>query len=159
MSCLWGAAKSVGGEMKRHFNYKHGHCTGYRSSKTYASWHDAIARCTLEGNKRYKDYGGRGIIVCDRWMKFENFLADMGEKPFGKTLDRIDTNGNYEPSNCQWADAKAQSRNRRYCVLDESKASEIRKLHDAGLSYRNLATKFNVSKSSIAFVCTWKTWA
>jgi mannose/cellobiose epimerase-like protein (N-acyl-D-glucosamine 2-epimerase family) len=74
-------------------------------------------RCYQSGNKDYKNYGGRGIKVCDRWRErkygFWNFIADMGEKPVGTTLDRIDNNGNYEPSNCRWATQLQQKHNTR----------------------------------------------
>lgn len=76
-----------------------------------------LARCTNGKNRRYKDYGGRGIGVCERWYDFANFLADMGEKPKGYSLDRIDVNGDYEPGNCRWATATEQARNKRNNTL------------------------------------------
>ena len=70
-------------------------------------------RCLDRSNIGYHYYGGRGVTICERWGKFENFLADMGERPEGKTLDRIDNEGHYEPSNCKWSTAKEQTENRR----------------------------------------------
>jgi hypothetical protein len=73
-----------------------------------------LARCNNPKRDKYKDYGGRGITVCERWLEFENFLEDMGERPEGKTLDRYpNKNGNYEPGNCRWATHSQQMRNRR----------------------------------------------
>lgn len=82
-------------------------------SPTYKSWKGMHRRCYNSNYKRYPDYGGRGIGVCERWHSFENFLEDMGERPKGKTIDRIDPDGNYEPSNCRWATPEEQSRNIR----------------------------------------------
>jgi hypothetical protein len=70
-------------------------------------------RCENPGNKQYKDYGGRGIMVCERWHRFENFLADVGERPAGLSLDRIDNDGNYEPGNVRWSTRSEQSLNKR----------------------------------------------
>ena len=91
----------------------HGYTRGDKITRTYRSHQDMINRCTNVKNKSYKDYGGRGIKVCFAWLEsFENFLSDMGERPEGMTLDRINVNGNYEPSNCRWATRKQQNRNR-----------------------------------------------
>lgn len=87
-----------------------------RTSKrpTYESWRNMWKRCTYKGHQNYKNYGGRGITVCDRWIDYALFLADMGERPEGKTLDRYpDVNGNYEPGNCRWATPKEQAANKR----------------------------------------------
>ena len=71
------------------------------------------ARCFNKKSKSYKDYGGRGITVCDRWLTFENFLADMGERPIGHQIERLDNENGYYPGNCVWADKKTQARNTR----------------------------------------------
>src|SRR5262249_52557802 len=91
---------------------KHG-MAGDKETRTYASWRGMIDRCTNPGAANYGNYGGRGIKVCERWRDFRNFLADMGERPKRKTLDRIDVNGNYEPGNCRWASPFEQARNKQ----------------------------------------------
>jgi hypothetical protein len=91
----------------------HGHASN-GCSPTYHSWTAMKKRCRDPNNKDWKIYGGRGISYCERWERFDNFLADMGERPEGTSLDRFpDKNGNYEPGNCRWATDLEQARNRR----------------------------------------------
>lgn len=102
--------------------FRHGHTTG-KFSPTYQSWCSMIQRCTNPNRESWPYYGGRGITVCPRWMSFDNFLEDMGERPPGLSLDRIDNDGNYEPGNCRWATPEEQHANRRaYTVTPEYRA-------------------------------------
>lgn len=94
----------------------HGHRVGGVKSPTYISWESMIARCTRPSHPFYAYYGGRGILVCDRWRGqggFSRFLVDVGERPAGLTLDRIDVEGHYEPGNVKWSTPQEQRWNRR----------------------------------------------
>ena len=86
---------------------------GMSGTKVYWVWSQMRDRCSNSNSQDYRYYGGRGISVCPRWSKFENFIADMGVPPPGLTLDRINNDGNYEPDNCRWATRTVQTANRR----------------------------------------------
>ena len=86
-----------------------------KGNPTYQCYQDMRQRCLNRRCVAFKNYGGRGITICERWDSFENFLSDMGEKPDGLTLERNDNDGNYEPSNCRWATRQEQRRNTRTC--------------------------------------------
>jgi hypothetical protein len=116
------------------YNYKHGH--GY-GTPTYKSYWSMKQRCLNENHYNYKNYGGRGIKICDRWINsFNNFLDDMGERPEGLTLDRIDNNGNYEPDNTKWSTSKEQRMNSRQNKL---------KIGDKKMKIKDIAEKFDIS--------------
>jgi hypothetical protein len=106
--------KEVHGGSKHH-SYKH----GLTQSGAYVSWCSMKQR--VLNPKRNANWGGRGITICDRWLGesgFQNFILDMGERPEGKSLERKDVNGNYEPDNCKWATAYEQCHNRRNSAVD-----------------------------------------
>ena len=89
---------------------------GMTKTTIYGVWRSMLARCTKPQATSFKDYGGRGITVCDRWMKFENFYEDMGDREKGLELDRIDNNRGYSKDNCRWTTSAENNRNKRGCA-------------------------------------------
>lgn len=133
---------------------------GKTYSRTWNSWCAMLTRCSNPNSIDYKNYGGRGISVCERWKDFTSFLADMGERPPGTSLDRYpDKNGNYELGNCRWATTIQQGRNRRMVKLCEGDAERIRDIRRIGFTYEEIGNYFGVSKATArgaALGLTWK---
>ena len=103
---------------------RHGGASGGSNSPEYHSYSSMITRCLNSKHPNYRNYGAKGVTVCERWQGeegFLNFLSDMGDRPTGLTLDRIDATGNYEPSNCRWADRSTQGHNKRQSTVGSSK--------------------------------------
>lgn len=90
---------------------------GMKHTSVYGVWCSMISRCCDPGNPAYKNYGGRGITVCEKWGWFSGFYADMGNRPVGSTLERVDNDKGYSKENCVWADRKTQGRNKRNNVM------------------------------------------
>jgi hypothetical protein len=108
-------------DVLRERNRTHGHAARGGKHPLYGTWQNMRNRCENPNVGEWKNYGGRGIAVCERWHKFENFLADVGERPNGMTLDRIDNDGDYEPGNVKWSSRPEQMRNRRRFAHETTK--------------------------------------
>jgi len=127
--------------------YKHGNATPGKVTSEYKAWDNMIRRCTKENHPSYYIYGGRGIKVSDSWLKsFENFINDMGTRPSKKhSIDRINNDGNYEPSNCRWATQKDQCRNRAntiYVFYKGNKTTLVECAENLGIKYSLLYDRF-----------------
>lgn len=124
-------------------------------SPTYNSWRAMRGRCLRPDDTHYYLYGGRGITICDAWINnFPQFLRDMGERPVGKSLDRINSDGPYSPENCRWADAKTQSRNSSHFRLSDEQVIAIRRLLALGATQQDIAVIAGVARSHIANIAT-----
>lgn len=142
-----------------HHNTRHGHTKhGGIATRTYCSWRAARCRCLNANHEFYPDYGGRGISMCERWNDFANFLADMGERPLGRELDRIDNNRGYEPGNCRWATRAEQNRNRRNSKLTADDFQEIHGRVEHGESQRSVARRFGLTQSMVSNIRRGVAW-
>lgn len=134
---------------------------GKTNTSEYVTWCRMKDRCYNLKDKRYKNYGGRGIKVCDRWRNsFSAFYEDMGKRPFHKAeIDRKDNDGNYDPGNCRWVTRLVNMRNQSTTKLTMGKAREIRHKHKNGdISIKELALIYNVCYSTIHYIITNKNW-
>lgn len=133
-------------------NSTHGHTVKQMSNKTYQAWKGIKDRCFNKDSNGYKNYGGRGISICERWANsFERFLADMGEAPRGMSIDRINNNGNYEPSNCKWSTPKEQANNRRsnrHTNITGKALSIAQAAFALGVKYSTLLYRINAQGSN-----------
>ena len=125
---------------------------GLSHTPQHIAWQNTIARCHRPTHKRYLDYGGRGILVCERWHTYLNYLEDMGERPEGMSLERIDNDKGYSPDNCKWATTHEQARNSRQNVNITYKG-KTQTLKDwsveLGVNYQTLHTRLTFAKLTV----------
>ena len=143
---------------------QHEHKVKYRelNKEEYQTWKDMKSRCLNPNRSGYKNYGGRGIKICDKWLNsFDSFFLDMGKKPFsGAMIERIDNDGDYEPNNCKWASRVEQNRNRRYNVIQSKQdADKIRDQYKTGnYTQLDLAKMWNVDEPIIWQIINNYSW-
>ncbi len=117
-------------------------------------------RCNPRHTRWGARYSGRGIVICDRWLEsFENFLADMGERPANTTLDRIDNDGNYEPNNCRWATQSEQTQNTRTVRLNADIVNEIRRRAGRAETQLEIAKSLGIPQSTVSRVSRGLAWS
>jgi hypothetical protein len=125
----------------------------------YRSWQQMMNRCYNPNDSHFSEWGGRGILVCDKWQEFTNFFADMGKRPSARhSLGRIDNDKGYSPDNCRWETPPQQARNTRQTRLTIAKAREIRMQFKRGYSCRELGEEFGVARQTVSNVVFGKNW-
>jgi len=158
--CDCGKEKVIFGESIRRGNSKSCGCQsvgnnfqhGFSKLKEYHAWTNMLSRCLNEKNKSYKNYGGRGIKVCERWIIFENFYKDMGSCPPKLTLERRNNDLGYNKDNCYWADRSAQNSNKRNAKLNIENINEIIKLRGLGIKVKDIAKQFNIHRGYVTTI-------
>jgi hypothetical protein len=139
--------------------YKHGGKLAGKHTPEYLVWVGIKTRCLNPNDPGYKNYGGRGIRVCDLWKDdFGAFLRDMGPRPRGLSIGRVDNDGHYEPGNCRWETAEQQARNKRSTKLNEKKVFEIRAALSCGARRQELAVQYGVSRATIRRIQLNEIW-
>ena len=135
---------------------KHGDCK-QGITLEYRTWQNIKTRCLNPKNRCYKWYGAKGIKLAKRWLKFENFLADMGRKPPGYTLDRKNPNGNYTKRNCRWATWTTQQRNRTN-TLKPGQVGLIKHLRAKGYTQADIAKRLHTTQTTVWDVLNGRAW-
>ena len=134
------------------FKLTHGQTVGHKPTPEYRVWQNMLRRCRKRESKDWKNYGGRGIKVCDRWFSFENFFADMGKRPSRlHTLDRREVNGNYEKTNCQWSTTREQNSNKR--------SNRFIRMYGEVMTFTEGARRFSVVDLSTARSRRFRGWS
>jgi hypothetical protein len=132
---------------------------GMGTTAEYHIWYGMLDRCRNPNSISWKHYGGRGIAVCDRWLRFEEFICDMGKRPDPKmSLDRIDGDKGYEPGNCRWAAEIEQQRNRRGVKCNPEMAQMVRDGAVRGMSQGELANMAGLDRSGISRILSGESW-
>jgi len=133
---------------------------GLSKTPIYKVWKEMRRRCNLQSHARFKNYGGRGIVVCERWnMSFETFLKDVGgDYKSNLQIDRINNNGNYEPGNTRWVDAKTNVRNSRTVKIDAQDAGAIKSMLIFGSKQSEIARNFGISTGIVEAINSKRTW-
>ena len=136
----------------------HGFCQRGKIHQLYGIWRSMKDRCSNPKYPGFKNYGARGISVCERWINsFPNFLADMGNRPKGTSIDRINNDGNYDPANCKWSTNAAQMRNRRGTKLNSESIMRIKFLF-LFYTQEKVAKEFGISRSHVSAIINRHYW-